>query len=93
MKIAAISPDTPVESREHAGKQGFSFVFLSDKDMEVIRRYDLLHQQGGNDLTRPAELLIDPDGIVRWVNLTSNYRVRATGEQVLAVVDRHQVPK
>ncbi len=90
VKIAAISPDTPSESNEHARKQGYSFVFLSDHDAQVIRRYDLLHHQGRRDLSRPAEFLIDPDGVVRWVNLTGDYRVRATAEEVLAVVDGNQ---
>jgi len=32
--------------------------------------------------------MIDPTGTVRWVNLTDNIRVRASGPQVLKVVDQ-----
>ena len=52
----------------------------------MIRRYDLLHAgagERGQDIARPAEFLLDADGVVRWVNLTENYWVRARPEQVL----------
>jgi hypothetical protein len=54
--------------------------------VEVIRRYDLVHAdagESGGDIARPAEFLIDSNGVVRWVNLTENYWVRATPEQLL----------
>ncbi len=36
----------------------------------------------------PSELLIDESGIVRWRNLTEDYKVRIRGEQVLEELDR-----
>jgi hypothetical protein len=38
----------------------------------------------GHDIARPAELLVDASGTVRWVNLTDDFRVRARPEQLLA---------
>ena len=52
----------------------------------MIRRYDLVHAGAGingQDIARPAEFLLDSAGIVRWVNLTENYWVRARPEQIL----------
>jgi len=43
---------------------------------------------GGADISRPAELLIDPAGTVRWVDLTEDLRVRTRPETVLAVFDQ-----
>lgn len=86
IRVAAISVDTPAESADLCRKAGYTFTFLSDGKAEVIRRYDLLHAKGGvegRDIARPAEFLIDAQGIVRWVNLTDDYRVRATPEQIL----------
>jgi hypothetical protein len=40
--------------------------------------------EGGRDIARPAELLVDRSGVVRWVNLTDDVRVRARPEQLLA---------
>ena len=36
----------------------------------------------GHDMARPAEFLLDSSGIVRWVNLTKDLRVRATPEEM-----------
>lgn len=67
-------------------KAGYTFTFLADPNVEAIRRYDLVHKgagENGHDIARPAEFLIDANGVVRWVNLTENYWVRATPEQIL----------
>lgn len=84
----AISADPPAVTREHLAKTGWTYTFLSDPDAAVIRRYGLLHKGAGvdgKDIARPAELLIDPSGTVRWVNLTEDFRVRARPEEVLQV--------
>ena len=63
------------------------YTFLSDRNAEAIREYDLLHAKAGEDgrdIARPAEFLLDSQGVVRWRNLTEDFRVRATGEDVLA---------
>ena len=86
IRPVAISIDSPEESRNLAQSQGYTFTILSDPNVEVIRRYDLVHAgagANGNDIARPAEFLIDASGTVRWVNLTENYMVRARPEQVL----------
>jgi len=44
----------------------------------------------GADIARPAEFLIDSNGIVRWVNLTENIAVRARPEQVLSAFEQIQ---
>ncbi|MDX6446774.1 MAG: glutaredoxin-dependent peroxiredoxin [Blastocatellia bacterium] len=82
----AISVDSPEESRDLCQKAGYTFPFLSDPKAEAIRRYDLVHAgagEGGRDIARPAEFLLDSSGTVRWVNLTENYWVRARPEQIL----------
>jgi peroxiredoxin len=59
---------------------------LSDPNAEVIRRYDLLHKGAGvngRDIARPGEFLIDSSGIIRWINLTDDLRVRARPDQML----------
>jgi len=91
IRPVAISVDKPEESRDLQQKAGYTFPFLSDRNAEVIRRYDLVHAKAGingEDIARPAEFLIDKTGTVKWVNLTENYWVRATPEQVLEVASR-----
>ena len=84
----AISVDSPETSRNLMQQQGYTFTFLSDPNAEAIRRFDLVHAgqgEGGHDIARPAELLVDSTGTVRWVHLTENYWVRARPEQVIEV--------
>jgi peroxiredoxin len=87
VKPVAISVDSPVESRDLCKKAGFNFQFLSDPNTTAIRAYDLLHVGGGvsgHDVARPGEFLVDSNGVVRWVNLTEDFRVRARAEQFIA---------
>ncbi len=70
---------------------GYTFPLLSDPNAKVIRRYDVLHPGAGPkgaDIARPAEFLLDANGIVRWVNLTENIAVRARPEQVLEALNQ-----
>jgi peroxiredoxin len=86
IRPVAISVDSPEDSRDLCQKAGYTFTFLSDSNLEAIRRYDLVHAgQGikGNDIARPAEFLIDAKGNVRWRMLTENYWVRARPAQIL----------
>ena len=82
----AISVDTPEMTRQLCAKGGYTYTFLSDPKAEVIRRYDLLHRAAGpngQDIARPAEYLLDASGTIRWLNLTTDYRVRAQPEQII----------
>lgn len=84
--MVGISVDPPEINRRQSQKRGYTFPLLSDTKTQVIRRYDVLHPGAGpkgTDIARPAEFLIDSNGIVRWVNLTENIAVRARPEQVL----------
>ena len=86
IRPVAISADTPEETRDLLKSAGYTFPFLSDRNAEVIRRYDLVHAhagEGGRDIARPAEFLVDPSGTVRWINLTENYWVRARPADIL----------
>ena len=88
--MAAVSVDSPEES-EHLRKiEGYSFLFLCDDKDELIRHWDLVHPkagEGGKDIARPAEFILDSDGTVRWVNLTDDILVRARPEEVLQAID------
>ena len=86
IRPVAISVDSPEESAALCKKAGYTYTFLSDPKGEVIRRYDLLHTgagRDGRDIARPAEFLVDASGVVRWRNLTEDFRKRATPEDIL----------
>ena len=88
--MVAVSVDPVEVNRSLSEKAGLTFPLLADPEEKVIRAYDLRHIRGGPkgvDIARPAEFLIDRTGTVRWVNLTDDFRVRLSGEQVLRIVD------
>ena len=85
--MIAISVDSPSESENLRKTAGYSFLFLCDEKLEVIRKWDLVHPHARPsdeaDIARPAEFLLDANGTVRWVNFTESYLVRARPKQVL----------
>ena len=91
IRVVGISVDPPEANQRHSQKLGYTFPMLSDPDAKIIRRYDVLHPGAGPkgaDIARPAEFLLDSNGIVRWVNLTENIAVRARPDQVLEVLNQ-----
>jgi peroxiredoxin len=91
VRVVGISVDPPEINRRQSQKLGYTFPLLSDPKMLIIRRYDVLHPGAGPkgaDIARPAEFLLDSNGIVRWVNLTDNIAVRARPEQVLEALNQ-----
>ena len=91
IRPVAISVDRPEVTRDLMQKAGYTLTFLSDPNLDAIKRYDLVHAgagENGHDISRPAEFLLDNSGTVRWVNLTENYWVRARPEQILEVAKR-----
>ena len=91
VRVVGISVDPPEINQRQSHKRGYTFPLLSDPKMHAIRRYDVLHPGAGpkgEDIARPAEFLLDSNGIVRWVNLTDNIAVRARPEQVLDALNQ-----
>ena len=73
VRPVVISIDPPDISRALSREAGYTFTFLSDPSLAVIRRYDVAN----GEEARPAEFLLDSTGIVRWRNLTNSMFVRA----------------
>jgi peroxiredoxin len=91
IRAVGVSVDPPELNQRHSKRLGYNFPLLSDPKAEVIRRYDVLHPGAGPkgaEIARPAEFLIDPKGMIRWVDLTENIAVRARPEQMLNAFDQ-----
>ena len=86
VRPVAISVDASEVSRDLSRKAGYTFTILSDPKAEVIRAYHLLHAGGGPDeqnIARPAEFLVDRQGVVHWANFTEDIRIRARADEML----------
>lgn len=85
----AISVDPTTVTREHVGKMGWTYTFLSDPGAKAIRDYGLLHVVSEEQqISRPGEFLVDPTGTVRWRDLTEDLRVRARPATVIEEFDQ-----
>ena len=82
----AISVDSVEDNDKVVKKLGLTYPVLSDSGRETIMAYGVFHPGAsidGGDIARPATLVIDGDGWVRWRNLTENWRVRVRPDAVI----------
>ena len=89
VEIVAVSPDSNEQSQEVADDLRLGYRFLADRDLAVARRYGLLHAGGGphrQDVPRPATVVLDRNGVVRWFSVSRNVQVRPDPDDVLRAV-------
>jgi peroxiredoxin len=66
-----------------------NYRFLADTDLSVTRRLGLIHAgggEGGKDVPRPATIVIDRAGVVRWASYATNVQSRPDPGEVLRAV-------
>jgi len=84
--VVAVSPDPNEQSQTLAERLRLDYRFVADPDLAVTRRWGLVHAGGGpygQDVPRPSTVVLDRDGLVRWVSVTRNYQVRPDPDEVL----------
>ena len=89
MQILVISPDSNERSQALAERLRARYRFLTDRELTVTRRYGLVHARGGNqgqDVPRPTTVVIDRQGIVRWLALADSIQVRPEPDDVARAV-------
>ena len=87
--MLALSPDSNERSQALANRLRVNYRFLADPDLAVIRRLGLVHAgggPGGTDVPRPATIVVDRNGIVRWAQLSDNVQSRPDPGDVLRAV-------
>lgn len=101
VKVRLISPQPEAQTQTLAGRFGVAFEFLVDTQLAAARRLNI-HAEGGlpagleaqgydTDTVMPTVVIVDADGIVRYCDLTDNYRVRPEPAEFLAELDRLQL--
>jgi peroxiredoxin len=89
VEIVAVSPDTNERSQKLAEGLRLGYRFVADRDLAVARRYGLVHPRGGpngEDVPRPATIVLDRNGVVRWLSVSTNFQVRPDPGDVLRAV-------
>jgi len=97
--IVTVSPDTVEETARLKSKLGLAMTMLSDESLAVADLYNLRHEQGFaptpgkrgilRPLAIPTAILVDREGIVRWIDQTNDYRIRSDPDRVVAAVEKH----
>jgi peroxiredoxin len=89
VEIVAISPDRNEQSQKLADGLKLAYRFVADPDLTVVRRYGLVHARGGaegQDVPRPATVVVDRQGVVRWFSVSRNFQVRPDAGDVARAV-------
>jgi len=67
---------------------GLGFHVVSDPQLTTIDAYGVRHDRSGEPpIARPATFLIDPNGVIRWRDVTENFRLRPKPDNILAAID------
>jgi peroxiredoxin len=87
-EVLAVVVDPVEQNAEVAEQLELSYRILADPDLRAIDAYDLRHADAGptGNIARSASFVIDKEGVVRWRDLTQNYRFRPRPEDVVAVL-------
>ena len=89
VEIYAVSTAPPEVNRALREQLGAGYTFLSDPDRSVLDQLNIDHQTPnptGKDIPIPTQILVDQEGIIRWIYQPSNYRIRAKPETVITVL-------
>jgi len=93
--FVAISADTPEEAARFTEKERLRMRVLADPDLEVIDLYGVRRppttaigrgRKKWRPLAVPTTLLVDEDGVIRWIDQADDYRVRSDAARVLTAV-------
>lgn len=80
-EILAITVDPPEKNLKLAQRLNINFPVLADIGHKVIDTYDILDP--GGKISKAAVFIIDKKGVVRWVYVADDYKVRPTDETLL----------
>jgi peroxiredoxin len=89
--LVAISADTPEQIRAGRARHGARATLLADPELAVTAQYGLVNRKGlaPGGLRRlpiPTTLLVDAEGIARWIDQATDYQVRSHPDRVLSAI-------
>jgi peroxiredoxin len=95
--MVAVSPNTVEQADSMRSQHGINVFQLADPDLEVIDLYGLRHERAMagdmkdergmfRPIAIPTTILIGADGVVRWIDQSTDYRVRSDAKRVLRAI-------
>jgi len=95
VQIVTLCTDTPGRIAAQRDKHGLQAVMLSDRDLEVTDLFGLRNQgvhsgpPGLAGLPVPTSILADAEGVVRWIDQSTDYQHRSDPDYVLGALRAH----
>ena len=86
--VWAVAHDDTEKLRELRDAQGADLTFLVDPGAGTIREYGIFNEDDsrGREIPHPATLVIDKEGIVRYLRIDVDYRERPPVSDLLEVL-------
>jgi peroxiredoxin len=85
-EVIAISSDPLDKNRQVVEQLKLPFPVLSDLGHKVIDSYDILDP--GGKISRASVFILDRGGVVRWVYLADDYKIRPIDDQLLSELNK-----
>ena len=86
--------DSTEEIRAGRSKHGAQAVMLSDADLTVTTRFNLVNEKlnitpkGTRPMPIPTTILVNAQSQVRWIDQSTDYQVRSNKSRVLEAIER-----
>jgi peroxiredoxin len=84
--VWAITGDEPARLRSFRDEEGIGFPILLDPEGETFERYGIRNEGHQKTVPHPTVIVVDAEGVARWVVSDENYKVRPPASEVLAAV-------
>src|SRR5262245_66261154 len=86
--VLAVVVDPVEQNAAVVRDAGLGYHVLADPQLATIDAYGVRYDRSGEpSIARPATFLIGADGVIRWRDLTENYRLRPKPDSILAAID------
>lgn len=89
VRLLAVSLEEPADAAK--SKEQFSHLhFIADANGDLIKAAGVLHEHagpGGKDCATPFTVLVDREGMVRWLHRPSSGMERISTKELLTQVD------
>ena len=86
--VWAISNDSTDSLRDFVASEGIEIPMIYDPDAVTIRTYGVYNEADEQVIPHPTAVIVDREGIVRYVRVDEDYRLRPSIEELLAALAR-----
>jgi peroxiredoxin len=86
--VWAITGDEPARLRSFRDEEGIGFPILLDPEGETFERYGIRNEGHQKTVPHPTVIVVDGEGVARWVVSDENHKVRPPTTEVLEAARR-----